>query len=411
MSEQSLGQQLRRLRDDHNMSLRQAAAEAEINAGYLSQLERGEVEQPSPAILQKLAEAYNEPFVVLMRWAGYIEEIPSDLSPNQTRALKYMGDIDDEELRAVKAVLEAIRSTRSATFAQASLDGHLGDDDRHRIRSHMVTLLRRADAFGEIPTPLDQVMEVSRLVAAGDIELKPEMKLILRERFGNVLDRAIDKLLGAIRFDSREVYLKPNLHWLKRRFVQAHEIGHGTLPWHADLYAYLDDNTRLRADFHDLYERQANQAAIELLAQGDRLRQEADDSPITVEGVELLSSRFEISLQATARYVVEESRQQVSLAIAYRGSATGKLMPPHVYYSRPFEERFRWKLTPHADRLIRRQLELAKHGATLEPLVEADAHGQLATIVVEPIRTPQAVFVLFRCLPTKKKVLASIGLG
>jgi len=49
-------------------------------------------------------------------------------------------------------------------------------------------------------------------------------------------------------------------------------------PWHHELYASLDAKRRLRDDIADKYERQANQAAIEILAQGDRLRKEADDS-------------------------------------------------------------------------------------------------------------------------------------
>ena len=49
-------------------------------------------------------------------------------------------------------------------------------------------------------------------------------------------------------------------------------------PWHHELYAFLDAKRRLRDDIADKYERQANQAAIEILAQGDRLRKEADDS-------------------------------------------------------------------------------------------------------------------------------------
>lgn len=409
--ELSLGQRLRQLREDRKISLRQAAANADVNAGYLSQLERDEIEQPSPAILQKLAQAYQEPFIVLMRWAGYIEEVPDDLSANQARALRYMGDLDDDELKAVRAVLEAIRSSRAATFALPSLDGPLSDDDRRRIRGHVTALLRRADVFGEIPTPLGQVMEVSRLVAGGEIELEPEIKRTLRRRFGDLVDRALDKLLGAIRFDSREIYLKPDLYWLRRRFVQAHEIGHDLLPWHNQLYAYLDDKARLRAEFHDLYERQANQAAIELLAQGDRLREEGDGSVITIEGIDRLGDRFQISIQATARYVVEESKQPVALAIAYRGSATGILTPAHLYCSRSFEQRFRWKATGRANHVIRKQLLLAKQGQPLEDMVESDIRSRLATIELEPLCTPQAVFVLFRCVAVRQRVLASVAFG
>ena len=49
------------------------------------------------------------------------------------------------------------------------------------------------------------------------------------------------------------------------------------------LYASLDDKTSIRPDVNDRYERQANQAAIEILTQGDRLRREADDSALSFD--------------------------------------------------------------------------------------------------------------------------------
>src|SRR6266545_2946883 len=242
MTEKTLGARLREVRTKKGLGLREAAARAGLNHGYLSQLERDDIAQPAPPVLQKLA-AYDEPFILLMRWAGYLEEDPDALSPNQARALKIVGEPTDQELRAIKAVLDAIRSGR-ATFAMLdSLDGHLGDPERAEIRGHALALLRRADALGEIPTPLDQVMDVSHLVAAGEITLKPELKRKLRQRFGDLVDRALDLLLGSVQFDSREVYLQQGLFHLKRRFVHAHEIGHEMLPWHRELYASLDDKT------------------------------------------------------------------------------------------------------------------------------------------------------------------------
>jgi hypothetical protein len=193
--------------------------------------------------------------------------------------------------------------------------------------------------------------------------------------------------------------------------VQAHEIGHEMLPWHRELYAFLDDKTRIRGDINDRYERQANQAAIEILAQGDRLRREADDSPLSFDLMDDLGSRFGISTQATSRRIVEETTQTCALAIAYRGSLTGKLMPAHLYCSRTFEERFRWQATGRAAALIHQQLLLANQGRLLEPLIETDMRDRLATLGLESLSTPQAVFVLFRCLPVKKKLLSRVEMS
>jgi transcriptional regulator with XRE-family HTH domain len=400
---ETLGSRLRQKRIEKDLGLREAATRAGITHGYLSQLESDKVKEPAPQVLHKLAEAYGEPFIVFMQWAGYVEEDPEGLSANQERALKIVGDPTDNELKAIRAVLDAMRSRGASFPVFAQLDGYLDMEDRATIRGHAVALLRRADALGQIPTPLDQVMTVSNLVLVGEIVLEPEMKRKLRQRFGDLVDRALDLILGSVRFDSRDVYLKPDLYWLKRRFVQAHEISHEMFPWQRDLYAFLDDKKRLRPDIHDKYERQANQGAIELLAQGDALRHEADDSPLTFGLLDQLAARFEISIQAIARRVAEESRHAVALAISYRGSVTSTLMPAHLYCSASFEERFRWQATGQAQATIHQLLKTTGRGHALEPLIETDAQGRLVTIEIEELQTPRAVFLLFRPIPVKSK--------
>src|SRR4051812_21886456 len=90
--ELSFGQRLRKLRDGLGLSLREVERRSGINSGYLSQLERDEIARPSPAILQKLAETYDEPVTALMRWVGYVQDSAGGLSHNQVRALKYLGE-------------------------------------------------------------------------------------------------------------------------------------------------------------------------------------------------------------------------------------------------------------------------------------------------------------------------------
>jgi transcriptional regulator with XRE-family HTH domain len=103
--------ELRKLRRARGLGLREAALRAGINHGYLSQLERGRIAKPSPKMLHKLAVAYDESPAVLMRWAGYLADDP--LTPNQRRLLHTLGDVSLAELRAVEAVVAAIREARA----------------------------------------------------------------------------------------------------------------------------------------------------------------------------------------------------------------------------------------------------------------------------------------------------------
>lgn len=70
----TLGQYLASIRNDRKMSLRQVeeASGKEVSNAYLSQLENGKILQPSPTILNKLAEIYKIEYITLMDLAGYL---------------------------------------------------------------------------------------------------------------------------------------------------------------------------------------------------------------------------------------------------------------------------------------------------------------------------------------------------
>lgn len=392
----TLGERLREVRESRGSSLREAAARAGVNHGYLSQLEHGEVAEPSPSMLHKVATGYGVTFPVLMQWAGYIQGDQQDLTPKQVLALSYLGDdVSDEDLDAIRAVLDAIRSRR-ATFAldANSLDAFLDASVRADIRSHSENLLRRADALGVVPTPLNQVMDVAKLVAAGEINLHESERRKLRKIFGALADAVLDKLRGVIHLGAREVWVQPKLHELKKRFVVAHEIGHDLLPWQKETFAYLDDDRSLRPDIRVKFEREANQAAIELLAQGDALRKEADESRLCMDLISRLSSKYGISLQATARRVIEETRKDAAVAIRFRGRQGG-VGPFHVYCSPTFEKRFGWHLAalPTEARLGARDAARSDDGVAT--FLVSDLSSGFTEMMVDVMNTAYAVIALY----------------
>jgi transcriptional regulator with XRE-family HTH domain len=70
----SLGQYLASIRSDRGYSLRQVEeiTSKQVSNAYLSQIENGQIQQPSPNILNALAEAYKISLQGLMEKAGYI---------------------------------------------------------------------------------------------------------------------------------------------------------------------------------------------------------------------------------------------------------------------------------------------------------------------------------------------------
>jgi len=403
----SLGDRLRASRTDRNLSLREVERRSGINSGYLSQLERNEIANPTPSVLQKVAKAYEEPFPVLMRWAGYVEDDASATSPNVRRALDIIGDdFTDEELRAIRAVLDAIRGRNRATFSRVHrTDIALDTGERDLLRAHALAVLRELDAAeSDDRVDMDQVLLVAKLVKAGEIELTLEEKKRLRSRFRGLVDWALGALQGLVHLDRNEVYLNPELdRWEQRkRFVICHEVAHAVLEDHRITFAHLDDKARLQQDFADRLERQANQFAIELLAKGDRLRAQFDDSAPSVATIELLARQYGISMQAAARRLAEESRHPCAIALAYRSNrGAGPLLVDRfkLWTSASFEDRMGW----HSRGAPRDQLEgalrLAATGAHTTPQQHVDVDGRPLEVACTGMDVHFAVFVLLTCPP------------
>jgi transcriptional regulator with XRE-family HTH domain len=334
------GRRLREVREGTGESLRAIERRSGLTSGYLSQLENGKITHPGPSVLERVAEGYGLRFEDVLSWIGYLPQPEDDVPPNQAVALSTvsaLGDPSDEELKTLKAIVELLQSKRTATFA-ASSDLPLDEQELKHIRSHAVALLKEADALGRRPTPLEDIQQAARLVLTGEITLEPSDKRRLVKAFGRWVELAWKRLQGT--FDSRTsvIWVKPDLHPMKRRFVLSHEIGHAILPAHKKTFAYVDDYTRLPPFSRDFYEREANQAAVEILFQAGELSDEFDSSPPSLRSICDLSVAFGGSIVAAARYVADTSRRPIAVAIAHVNERG--LGPTHLYASRRFKSAF-----------------------------------------------------------------------
>ena len=67
----ALGKKIRELREELGMSQAQLSGHGGLSQGYLSQLENDEVQNPSAAVIFRLAQALHVDPRVLMQAAGY----------------------------------------------------------------------------------------------------------------------------------------------------------------------------------------------------------------------------------------------------------------------------------------------------------------------------------------------------
>ncbi len=114
----TLGEELRQIRGVHNWTLREVERLTGISNAYLSQLETGKVEKPSPNFLYKLAELYKISYEQLMEKAGYIVRQRKGQTKNRSligAALATIDDLTPQEEEELVKYLEFIRSRSKRT--------------------------------------------------------------------------------------------------------------------------------------------------------------------------------------------------------------------------------------------------------------------------------------------------------
>lgn len=89
----ALGKKIRKLREELAMSQAQLSGQGRLSQGYLSQLENDEVQNPSAAVIFRLAQALHVDPRVLMQAAGYNHLV------NGSTEEEYEVSVDPELLR------------------------------------------------------------------------------------------------------------------------------------------------------------------------------------------------------------------------------------------------------------------------------------------------------------------------
>jgi transcriptional regulator with XRE-family HTH domain len=106
-----LGRELFSARHESGRSLREVATAADISAAYLQKLERGQVAEPSPKILSRLADALMLDYRKLLDLAGY--DVPSNRSRRHPLTARFAAaDLTETEERAVSAFIEHLVAQR-----------------------------------------------------------------------------------------------------------------------------------------------------------------------------------------------------------------------------------------------------------------------------------------------------------
>jgi hypothetical protein len=212
-------------------------------------------------------------------------------------------------------------------MAEATPSAHT----RARIAKLCAEVLVRSGAAGVIPTPLDAVEAAVGIRERISIGGKGDASLPVSLR---------ERVLGAVWFEERTLFLDTTVSLGRRRFTHAHELAHVLCPWHQAALR-IDTAAQLFGRLATGIEAEANVGAAQLLFQGDRFAAEARDHERSLSTAFALAQRFGASRQAAAHHYVAGHAGAVALAIAGRWpGADGRLPVWRSVESASFLRRF-----------------------------------------------------------------------
>lgn len=188
-----------------------------------------------------------------------------------------------------------------------------------RVRKEAERALREAGALGIFPTPIHQIMSVARVEEVTEDVLNPSFIDKLRglaEGAGQILKKAASKVLGLFHASAGLVYLDQTLHAVKKRFIRLHEAAHGFMPWQRKMYAVVEDcEHALDPHAADLFDREANVFASEVLFQLDTFRDMADGMAFSIFTPVKLAKQFDASLYSAIRQYVAKNHRTCAVVV------------------------------------------------------------------------------------------------
>ncbi len=141
----NLGDRIRKLRDQRELTQGQLAQSSSVSQGYLSQLENGEVKNPSAAVLLRVAQAVDVDPDDLFEAAGYptvrtlratYERYESTIDDE---LLTYLASLPRDKQRRLLSLLQAIEQVLTDNGVDTDGSTEDGDPDTAAARAASLT--------------------------------------------------------------------------------------------------------------------------------------------------------------------------------------------------------------------------------------------------------------------------------
>jgi hypothetical protein len=292
----------------------------------------------------------------------------------------------------------------------------LEDHQLRQIREHACKALEKAGALGCFPTPVDDVIAAAKHLVNAHEEIDEGFLAKARKKVGNALKRAISKVMGVLDVTARTMHLDKLLPIHKLPFLKLHELGHGVLPWQREMFKLTEDCAlTIDPDVSELFERESNAFASEVLFQLDSFSKEAADDPLGLKTPLRLSKRYGASVYSSVRRYVSTSARTCAVIVLdppvpklHDGFAAAlrRVVASSQFHAQFGELRLAAQFTPDDD--IGRMVPVGgRKMSRPRPLVLTDRNGVRHECVAEAFAYKYYVFVLVcpQAMMTKKIVL------
>lgn len=287
-------------------------------------------------------------------------------------------------------------------------DSTLSPQEYVRVRKEAERLLREAGALGRFPTPVAVIMDAGKVTLAQEDVLNEGFLRSIRRKASGALKSALSKVWGLFDARDRLVFIDRAVKVAKQVFLKLHETAHAVLPWQRNLYAVVEDGEQeLDPDIADLFDREANVFATEVLFQLDSFVDEAAAHEFGIEVPLKLRRKYGSSAYAAVRqYVSKNHRDCVVLVLdtptLMEGdgfSATLRRVVASPSFSLKFDLNWPQRFTPGDEigamvPVGRRRMSRAR------TITLVDRNGLRHECVAEAFKTPYQVFVLVDAIRT-----------
>ncbi|WP_432769653.1 MAG: ImmA/IrrE family metallo-endopeptidase [Sphingopyxis sp.] len=195
-------------------------------------------------------------------------------------------------------------------------DSRLTPAQYAKVRSEAERALSLAGALGRFPTPIDDIMAAANVQEVKEDVLNEGFILKLRRQASGALKSALSKVIGLFDAKARLVFIDRTLHVVKQTFVRLHETGHAFMAWQRDLYAVVEDcDQTIEAATADLFDREANVFASEVVFQLDGFTKEAEEKTFGILVPVNLSKKYGASIYSSVRRYVSHNWRACTVVV------------------------------------------------------------------------------------------------